>query len=442
MTLQNISTKTMKTRKKVKISELEIGDFVSDLDRAWCDTPFPIQGFYIQSSEDQSTLAKYCKCVEIDVSKTRVKPKVKSKSDEADRRRAKLKCIDEAPVRISNPVRYEVTSNLKRELKIAEKVYAQLESSLRKLEEGLRENFENISESKLVSVKRSLDAMVKSVVRNPDAILILSKMAAEKNQFLNHAINASALALVFGRHIGLSEGKLQSLGLGVLFAKVGQLKIESKASQNFTEKALHAPENAQALADKYSYIRSSLEMTAKTGLMNKKVAEVICHHREHFDGTGFPNKFSGKQIPLLARIASIVIQYEELTSSHGLALSSTDAIAKLYQGRAKKYQGTLVEAFIRSVGLYPPGSAVQLDDGRIGFVTSVHHSRMLSPKVKLMFDDSGVRLAKPFEVDLGEKLDTKHGRLLVRIKKALSSKDYHCDCEDLLDKSFLSVIGF
>lgn len=140
--------------------------------------------------------------------------------------------------------------------------------------------------------------MVSSVVRQPDALLLLSRTRQHDDYVYRHALNTSVWALVCGRHLGLNEGLMNHLGLGCLLSQVGKSALSKELLSR--EGQLDASEYAQYR----EYVDKGVEMLSDSGL-SRAVLSVVQGHRERHNGSGFPEGVRGDRIPLLAKIAGI-----------------------------------------------------------------------------------------------------------------------------------------
>jgi HD-GYP domain-containing protein (c-di-GMP phosphodiesterase class II) len=118
---------------------------------------------------------------------------------------------------------------------------------------------------------------------------------------------------------------------------------------------------------------------------------MIAAHHERLDGSGYPNQIVGTDIPLYARIAGIVDTFDALTLDrrYASARSGYSALRFLSALRRTKFDAALVDEFIDSLGIYPTGTRVRLDDGSTGFVLSQNAGRPQQPNVLLTNDATG-----------------------------------------------------
>ena len=124
------------------------------------------------------------------------------------------------------------------------------------------------------------------------------------------------------------------------------------------------------------------------------------------DGSGYPNGLKGEEIDPLARVLGLVNAYDRLCNpaSHQEAMTPYGALSYLFASERKKYDGTILNLMIKSLGVYPPGSVVQLSDGVYGIVILVNPQKLLRPYI--MLHDKRAERHTPSMLDLGAEVDT------------------------------------
>ncbi|MFW5823830.1 MAG: HD-GYP domain-containing protein [Marinobacter sp.] len=369
-------------QKKVHTQDLEVGMFVSDLDRPWHMTPFPIQGFYIRSQDDIRALISHCRWVMVDVAEGRDSLEYDSAGAPSFARRASYRprqqdILELPPIQIKNPVQHETSRSLKRELRASRNLLKSAEEAIRQVSGSLR----NDMMPDLRPVSKAARQMTASVLRNPDALLWLARVREQDDHTYRHSMKAAVWALVFGRHLGLDEALLTTLATGCLLAHVG--KAELPPELVFNEHQL----DASQYREYRTYVERGARRLEEAGV-SRGVIAVVRGHRERHNGSGFPTGVRGDRIPLLAKIAGLVDYYESLIAPRDgyLPLSPAQAVSQLFELRNVEFQEDLVEQFIQAVGIYPIGTLVQLSNGQRGIVMSHSPKRRLMPKVMVMTD--------------------------------------------------------
>jgi len=412
----------------ISTQDLQMGMYVSQLDRPWIETPFPLQGFHIRSEDDIAKLRVFCKHVYIDT-KLGVAPlgSENFRPAAAPVRKADKPAAPKGPVRGNlgkfEPVRYQVRQPLKKEVITAAPLHRDLTRAVLHLMKSIREG-------KGVNLKLARKAghvVVKSVLRNPDAMIWLSRLKEKDSYSYNHSVRCSILAAVFGRHLGLPQDALENLATGALLMDIGNVMLPRE---------LLARADAELSSSELEILRSHVEKGVKLleecGQYDEQSVGVVHHHHERHDGSGYPYGLTGTQIPLLARIAGIVDTYDAITSPRPWAdaITPTEAVSLLYEQREKKFQGKLVEQFIQAVGVYPTGTLVELSNGEVGAVIAQNTARRLRPQVMVVLDAGKAPLPRPHVVDLMSTDSDEAGRPLA-VTSSLMAGSYDIDLSRL-----------
>ncbi|MBW4936286.1 HD-GYP domain-containing protein [Marinobacter sp. F4206] len=402
-------------QRKIAVHDLEVGMFVSDLDRPWHQTPFPIQGFPIRSQDDLRALTSHCKWVMIDVAEVRVSGElaesVKPTFGRTTSRRGNGRDVLQLPpISIREPVTYETVTTLKKEMKASRHLLDDAEMALHRLFETVRHD----GVTDLKPIAEITSRMVSSVIRQPDALLWLSRTRQHDDYIYRHALNTSVWALVCGRHLGLNEGLMNHLGLGCLLSQVGKCALPRELLNR------EGQLNAEEYTRYRGYVGKGVEMLSDSGL-SRAVLSVVQGHRERHNGSGFPEGVRGDRIPLLAKVAGIAEFFESLIGPRDASLPMTPdkAVALLYDMRNIEFQEDLVESFIQSIGIYPTGSLVELTDGQRGMVVSHSPERRLWPRVMVMTDSNRKPLKSAKVIDLARFNESRSTDEAVSIRECL-----------------------
>ncbi|WP_404363170.1 HD-GYP domain-containing protein [Marinobacter sp.] len=403
------------SQNRVAVHDLQVGMFVSDLDRPWHTTPFPIQGFYIRSDAEIRALTSHCKWVIVDVAESReaASSTDNSRASAFGRRVEKKERKDVLqlpPLQIRNVVKYQETASLKKELKASVRLLGDAEDAVANVIRAVQAN----QAPDLEPVAAAARQMAASVTRNPVALLWLARVREHDDHTYRHALNTAIWALVCGRHLGLQEGLLNHLAMGCLLAHVGKADLPREILEN--EHRL----DAESFAIYKTYVSRGVSKLEGSGV-SRAVISVVQGHRERHNGSGFPAAMRGDRIPLLAKIAGLVDCYERMISPRPghAALSPAQAVNHLFEQRNIEFQADLVEQFIQSIGIYPTGTLVQLNDGQRGVVVSHAPSRRLWPKVMVMTDRQQQPLRSAKVIDLAACNEDRSGPDILQIEACL-----------------------
>ncbi len=384
---------------KVLTADLEIGMYVSSLDRPWLETPFVLQGFQLESDSDIERLRKHCDYVYIDtqqslLEETTIRRKVSNRP-----RMSRAQMFSKKKLQP-----YRDNTDWKDE-------YPKAQSAVKALSEGLEDIFNNVAQGSalnMAKVKLAVQPMIDSITRNPDACIWLARMKQEDQYTYQHSLGASIWAVALGRQLGLPKSDLRSLAIGGLLFDVGKLQLDKEllnAKRPLTEEEFETVK---------SHVQLGVDAITKGGVMNQDVIDMVAHHHERHDGSGYPEGLSGDNIPIFARIAAIVDCYDAITShrSYARATSPSIAIKKLYEWKDMDFQAELVEEFIQAVGIYPAGTLVELSSGEVAVVMAEYRTRRLRPKVMVLLDGDKQPLLDVKMIDLLNQKEAEDGRPL------------------------------
>jgi putative nucleotidyltransferase with HDIG domain len=208
-----------------------------------------------------------------------------------------------------------------------------------------------------------------------------------------HAMNVTVISLLMGRSFGLAEADLLDLGVGAMLHDIGKIEMPFRLR--------HRDDGFTASEQRHyrEHVAHGLALARRMRL-SAGATLVIAQHHEHADGSGFPLKLDTDSMTTGARIVALVNEYDNLCNPNFLAKALTphEALSLLFaQGKAK-FDTSILGAFIRMMGVYPPGSTVQLTDDRHAIVVAVNSARPLKPRV--LIHEAGVPRDEALVVDL------------------------------------------
>jgi putative nucleotidyltransferase with HDIG domain len=197
-----------------------------------------------------------------------------------------------------------------------------------------------------------------------------------------HSLNVTMLSLMMARDLKLPVAVVRVLGMGALLHDIGQKDVPARILMK-TEALTSAERN-------YLEQHPVLGVTmAKRLKLAPGVISIIGEHHELYDGTGYPAKLKGEAINLLSRIVAITSYYNELCNPTVLAdaLTPHEGLSLMFAKLRGKFDPQLLKVFIRCLGVYPPGTIVQLSNGFIALVTTVNMACPTKPIVLVYNDD-------------------------------------------------------
>jgi len=361
-------------RLELPVEQLSFGMYVAELDRPWVGTPFPFQGFVLRTQWQLETLRKFCQSVFVDRERSDALPESHFAARAAGRHAPAAETRRGAPGR----TRYVATCETEEELPRADRVLEEVSKALLGCLNAVRAG-EQLDAERL---QGAISEVAASIKRNPDAMLLLTRLQRRGAYELKRALDSSVLMVTFGRFLQLTESELELLGLAGLLQDIGKVRLP----RTLLGKKAALSEEERELAQKH--VKLSMEIVrASTGLRTE-LPELVSLHHERYDGSGYPRGLSGQAIGLLGSIAGIVDVYSALTSERGYAAqeSPSNALGLLHRLRGTEFQDAIVEQFIQCIGIYPVGSVVELNSGEIGIVIAQNRVRRLQPRVMVILD--------------------------------------------------------
>jgi len=355
-------------KKSIPVGELQFGMYVAELDRPWTDTPFMFQGFVLQSERQLETLKKFCKFVTVD-------------SERSEQRAAP-----------PPPPRYTTQVAVEQEIAQAKTAHTAAGQAVRDLVAAVRANRMLDGQH----IEQAVSSMTESVLRNPDALVLFSRLREKDDYTHAHAIDVAVYMTSFGRFLQLPREQISLLGYLGLMQDIGKLRVPDAILAK--RERLSGPELEQARR----HVEHSVAILRETPGLPADLASLAALHHERHDGSGYPKGLRGKDIGMFGSIAGIIDTFDALTARrpYAEAVSPSTALSMLYKWRGTLFDASLVEQFIRCIGIFPLGSVVELNSGEVGIVIAQNTEKRLQPRVMVIRDASGNALRPQKLLDL------------------------------------------
>lgn len=409
--------------REIGVNDLAIGMFVCRLDRPWTDTPFPLQGFLVHDVDQLRVLREYCSRVWIDVQRGRTDNRLTllTLEREAPRPSPRPAPRPAAPApSVPGAQRYVDTATLDEERPAATAAIDEARRIGARILDDLHAGRLLVS----ADVRAAAEPIVASVLRNADALFWVNALRERDAYAYSHAINCSALAAAFGRHLGLPQELLVRVACGALLLDIGKTRVPAEIIDK------PGPLNPLEMARARRHVELGMQILDEGGEHDAIVREMMLGHHERHDGSGYPRRLREMQVPLYARMAAIVDSFDAMTSDrpHARARTRYDALQELYENRDVLYHGELVEQFISCLGVYPTGSLVELSSGEVAVVMAQNPTRRLRPRI-MVLSYAGKRLREGFRtVDLMDQpLDAPR----LEIRRPLAPGEFGIDLAEL-----------
>lgn len=245
--------------------------------------------------------------------------------------------------------------------------------------------------------KQLIDDIVEKLMCDDNVTLHLMNGKNEFEDIYFHSLNVAVIAMMIGRAKGYSAEQLKALSFAALFHDMGKIKIPTAILRKQTP--LSEPEsNYLKLHTKYG-----LDMANQIEDFPESAKTVIAQHHELRDGSGYPEGLKGDEIDDLAQVIIVANAFDNLCHTPIASEQKIPytALSHLYKNCKHLYKEENLNILIKFMGVFPPGTVVQLSNNMVGLVISVNASHLLFPNV-LVYDPAVPRTQAPI-IDLASK---------------------------------------
>ena len=242
--------------------------------------------------------------------------------------------------------------------------------------------------------------ITESILRNAGALLGLLQIKNKDDYTFLHSVSVCALLVAFCRSRNLDDEQIYQAGIGGLLHDTGKALVPDSILNKpgpLTEEEFAVIRRHPK--DGYDILRQSPEI-------GPVPLDITLHHHERRDGSGYPDRLGAAAISELAQMAAIVDVYDALTAErcYHKAMPAAEALRKIYEWSKFHFNPQYAQEFMRCVGIYPVGTLVLLESGRLAVVIEAHESNLLAPKVNVFFNVKNRAYIRPQMVDLARGL--------------------------------------
>lgn len=256
-----------------------------------------------------------------------------------------------------------------------------------------------------VNVKHDLiDNVVQNILdkvreSKNDLVQLIQRGAGSQRELAAGSVNCAILSTVIGMSMKISGHRLIQLVTGALLHDIGMIKVPKEI--------LHKSEKltAEELQQVRTHPLYGYRIISKELKYPEDVAVIALQHQERWDGKGYPRGIREEDIVLPARIAAVADAYEAMINirPYRSSLIGYSAMKGILSDNGKHFDPQVLKAFLESVGIYPVGSILQLNNSSIGRVVANQKAAPLRPNIELLVDEYGVRVTGREIIDLLEK---------------------------------------
>lgn len=317
-----------------------------------------------------------------------------------------------------------VSDNLATEIKKAKNII----DDAKKIQQEFINSFKSADKVNLQTAEKITLSIIASVFRNQDALLCYSNLRDKNSYLMEHSIKTSILMTLFARFLKFDDKTVRQLSLGAFLHDTGKALI--------AEEIINKPGKLteQEYGKVKNHINLALKRLTKINALNEITIKVIKEQSECLDGSGYPNGLKGDEISVYGRMMNIIDRYDAMTSErvYKSSIAPIKAFKKLMAETPDKLDQELVEQFIQCLGVYPIGTLVKLESGKVGLVTKLNNKKPLNPFVQVFYN---VRLNQTIPI---KEIDLSQPKFNDQIDSCVKPEEFNLNLLGFFKEAFLS----
>lgn len=282
-------------------------------------------------------------------------------------------------------------------------------ANYQRLVDYLQDNHVAAYHGRSLPIDAAQDLVARTILQLNDEPADLFSLASQDNidRFtVGHSVRVALLALQVARAAGATMEQLVRLGTAALLHDIGK----SKVPQEVLFKQGHLDDEEWKLMAQHPRLGAEILMEER-GLDRTAIGAAFCHHMSPTGGYPTPAiAFEPSGVSKLVRVCDV---FEALTSvrPYKHALTPVEAYAVMYR-QEQTFDAKWLQFFVRTLGLYPEGTRLRLDDGAEALVVGPG-PRLDRPQVRLLTGagDAVLQSGEPERFTIGDDVDGRSPRI-------------------------------
>ena len=367
--------------KKIKISQLKDGMYVQELSGTWMESPFWQKSFLLSGQTDLDKIfAAPIEHAWIDTVKGRDIEGVEGVEVVAVIGNGEMAMLAHDPPAPAPGVAFDQIARISMDDEIGRATII-----VSKSKQAVMSMFQEARMGKTVDTDNAMplvEEIAESVMRNPGALIGLARLKTVDDYTYMHSVAVCALMIALARQLGLDDEKTRQVGMAGLLHDIGKMAIPSGILQKPGKLT-----DAEFVSVK-EHPAAGLQMLREAQGISDIVRDVCVHHHEKMDGSGYPHGLAGDSISLYARMGAVCDIYDAITSNrpYKAGWCPAESLQRMAQWAPAHLDTRVFQAFVKSIGIYPVGTLVRLQSGKLGVVVDQQTTRsLLLPKIRVFF---------------------------------------------------------
>lgn len=369
----------MSSIKRISVRKLEVGMYITDQTEGIADGKMLQKGFIRRAETLKKIQEKEINDVFIDVSKG---------EDSAFA----------TPI-LSKETTFRPRVSLVEEREKADKVYGEA----RGLVENVLNNVKMGRAIDVTPVAELAEDINNSILNNANALLCLSQIRDKDKYLLEHSVNVGILMSIFSTYLGFDKVTVKELTTGALLHDIGKIRVPTEI--------LNKPGSLtdEEWIEMKRHVAYGQAVLAKSEGISDIAKSICALHHERLDGSGYPTGIIGDEIDIYGRLGAIVDVYDAVTASrcYHEGMSPFKAMKLLLSLAGNHFDKNLAYSFIRCMSVYPVGTVVELDNGRLGVVIETNADLPNKPRLRIFYNMKHKHYEQPSVIDLASSMVDK-----------------------------------